>query len=220
MAHAVRRQIVFVLVDMARRLHSRRHRARRFAPAAPIPQEICHVPLRCPDSSSPAAVAACAARLACSPRRPGRRADQDRPGHRAVGPVGAGRRGDHARPQRRDRRDQRQGRPARRPQARAGAPRRRGQPGQGRDRRARADLQGEGRRALRRARHAGVDGDRADRQRRRRCRSWARGPRARAITKNGANPNFVFRVSAVDEIVDKAMLQLRAEDLQGGQAAG
>jgi len=27
------------------------------------------------------------------------------------------------------------------------------------------------------------------------------------ITRNGANPNFVFRVSAVDEIVDRAMLQ-------------
>ena len=33
---------------------------------------------------------------------------------------------------------------------------------------------------------------------------WAAGT---PITKNGANPNFVFRVSAVDEIVDKAMLQ-------------
>ncbi|HEX4329777.1 MAG TPA: ABC transporter substrate-binding protein [Burkholderiales bacterium] len=33
---------------------------------------------------------------------------------------------------------------------------------------------------------------------------WAAGT---AITKNGANPNYVFRVSAVDEIVDKAMLQ-------------
>ena len=33
---------------------------------------------------------------------------------------------------------------------------------------------------------------------------WAAGT---AITKNGANPNFAFRVSAVDEIVDKAMLQ-------------
>ena len=33
---------------------------------------------------------------------------------------------------------------------------------------------------------------------------WAAGT---AITHNGANPNFVFRVSAVDEIVDKAMLQ-------------
>lgn len=32
---------------------------------------------------------------------------------------------------------------------------------------------------------------------------WAAGT---GITKNGANPNFVFRVSAVDEIVDKAML--------------
>ncbi len=33
---------------------------------------------------------------------------------------------------------------------------------------------------------------------------WAAGT---AITQNKANPNFVFRVSAVDEIVDKAMLQ-------------
>jgi len=33
---------------------------------------------------------------------------------------------------------------------------------------------------------------------------WAAGT---PITKNGGNPNFVFRVSAVDEIVDKAMLQ-------------
>src|ERR1700716_1061741 len=33
---------------------------------------------------------------------------------------------------------------------------------------------------------------------------WAAGT---AITRNGANPNFVFRVSAVDALVDKAMLQ-------------
>ena len=33
---------------------------------------------------------------------------------------------------------------------------------------------------------------------------WAAGT---PITRNGANPNFVFRVSAVDEIVDKAMVQ-------------
>jgi len=33
---------------------------------------------------------------------------------------------------------------------------------------------------------------------------WAAGT---PITKNGTNPNFAFRVSAVDEIVDKAMLQ-------------
>lgn len=33
---------------------------------------------------------------------------------------------------------------------------------------------------------------------------WAAGT---PITHNGANPNFAFRVSAVDEIVDKAMLQ-------------
>jgi branched-chain amino acid transport system substrate-binding protein len=32
---------------------------------------------------------------------------------------------------------------------------------------------------------------------------WAAGT---PITKNGANPNYVFRVSAVDELVDKAML--------------
>ncbi len=33
---------------------------------------------------------------------------------------------------------------------------------------------------------------------------WAAGT---AITQNGANPNYVFRVSAVDELVDKAILQ-------------
>jgi branched-chain amino acid transport system substrate-binding protein len=33
---------------------------------------------------------------------------------------------------------------------------------------------------------------------------WAAGTQ---ITRNGADPNFVFRVSAVDEIVDRAMLQ-------------
>src|SRR5499426_3825104 len=33
---------------------------------------------------------------------------------------------------------------------------------------------------------------------------WAAGT---PITKNGTNPNFVFRVSAVDEIVDRAMVQ-------------
>ena len=33
---------------------------------------------------------------------------------------------------------------------------------------------------------------------------WAAGT---GITKNGANPNYAFRVSAVDEIVDKGMLQ-------------
>lgn len=33
---------------------------------------------------------------------------------------------------------------------------------------------------------------------------WAAGT---PITRNGANPNYVFRVSAVDEVVDRAMLQ-------------
>ena len=93
-----------------------------------------------------------------------RRADQDRSGHRVVGPVGAGRRSHHARARGRDRRDQCQGRPARRPKARTGAPRRRSQPGQGRGGRARIDLQGKGRGAVRRAGHAGVHGHRADRQ--------------------------------------------------------
>ena len=45
---------------------------------------------------------------------------------------------------------------------------------------------------------------------------WAAGT---GITKNGANPNFAFRVSAVDEIVDVGHAALRAEDLQGQQAA-
>ena len=44
-------------------------------------------------------------------------------------------------------------------------------------------------------------------ERERRCRSWIRGPPARRSRKNGAKPNYVFRVSAVDELVDKAMLQ-------------
>ncbi|HEX9464635.1 MAG TPA: ABC transporter substrate-binding protein, partial [Alphaproteobacteria bacterium] len=34
--------------------------------------------------------------------------------------------------------------------------------------------------------------------------TWAAGT---PITRNGANPNYVFRVSAVDELVDKAILQ-------------
>ena len=38
---------------------------------------------------------------------------------------------------------------------------------------------------------------------------WAAGT---AITKNGAKANYVFRVSAVDELVDKAMLQYAQQD--------
>ena len=41
---------------------------------------------------------------------------------------------------------------------------------------------------------------------------WAAGT---PITKNGAKENYVFRVSAVDEIVNRAMLQYAAEDVQG-----
>jgi branched-chain amino acid transport system substrate-binding protein len=40
---------------------------------------------------------------------------------------------------------------------------------------------------------------------------WAAGT---PITRNGANPNFVFRVSAVDEIVDKAMLQYAQQNFK------
>ena len=42
-----------------------------------------------------------------------------------------------------------------------------------------------------------------------RYRLSARGRPGTGITKNGANPNFAFRVSAVDEIVDVGMLELR-----------
>jgi branched-chain amino acid transport system substrate-binding protein len=45
---------------------------------------------------------------------------------------------------------------------------------------------------------------------------WAAGT---PITKNGANPNFVFRVSAVDEIVDKAMLNY-AQKTFGAKSCG
>ena len=40
---------------------------------------------------------------------------------------------------------------------------------------------------------------------------WAAGT---PITRNGANPNFVFRVSAMDELVDKRNAAIRAEELQ------
>jgi branched-chain amino acid transport system substrate-binding protein len=45
---------------------------------------------------------------------------------------------------------------------------------------------------------------------------WAAGT---PITQNGANPNFVFRVSAVDEIVDRAML-LYAQKTFGAKRPG
>jgi branched-chain amino acid transport system substrate-binding protein len=40
---------------------------------------------------------------------------------------------------------------------------------------------------------------------------WAAGT---AITHNGANPNFVFRVSAVDELVDKALVNYAQKSLK------
>lgn len=45
---------------------------------------------------------------------------------------------------------------------------------------------------------------------------WAAGT---PITRNGANPNYAFRVSAVDEVVDKAMLQY-AQKTFGASKAG
>ena len=45
---------------------------------------------------------------------------------------------------------------------------------------------------------------------------WAAGT---PITKNGANPNFAFRVSAVDEMVNKAMLQYAQKTFQSAKPA-
>ncbi|MES2026761.1 MAG: ABC transporter substrate-binding protein [Pseudomonadota bacterium] len=44
---------------------------------------------------------------------------------------------------------------------------------------------------------------------------WAAGT---GITKNGASPNYVFRVSAVDEIVDKAMVQYAQKTFKSSKA--
>jgi branched-chain amino acid transport system substrate-binding protein len=45
---------------------------------------------------------------------------------------------------------------------------------------------------------------------------WAAGT---PITKNGANPNFAFRVSAVDEVVNKAMLQYAQKTFKASKPA-
>nr|WP_198981976.1 ABC transporter substrate-binding protein [Herbaspirillum sp. ASV7] len=44
---------------------------------------------------------------------------------------------------------------------------------------------------------------------------WAAGT---GVTKNGANPNFAFRVSAVDELVDKAMLNYAQKTFKSSKA--
>ena len=44
---------------------------------------------------------------------------------------------------------------------------------------------------------------------------WAAGT---GVTKNGANPNYAFRVSAVDELVDKAMLTYAQKTFKSGKA--
>ena len=93
-------------------LHPRRHRGSPLRAAAPA-QEICHAPLAVPIRShlGRRALLCATSRWPARQRAAARRrADQDRPGHRAVGPVGARRRSDHARPAARHRRDQRQGR--------------------------------------------------------------------------------------------------------------
>ena len=147
------------------------------------------------------------------------RSDQDRSRHRAVGPVGAAGEAITRGLQIAIDEINAEGRRARRPQARARAARRRGDPGQGRDRRARADLQ------ARRSRCCSAGSTR--RWRSPSCRSRTRskvpfmGPWAAGtpITRNGAKPNYVFRVSAVDEIVDKAMLQY-AQKTYGAKKPG
>ena len=45
---------------------------------------------------------------------------------------------------------------------------------------------------------------------------WAAGT---GITKNGANPNYAFRVSAMDEIVDQAMLQYAQKTFKAAKPA-
>ena len=104
----------------------------------------------------------------------------------------------------RRRRDQRQGRRARQ-EGRAAGARRREQPGQGRDRRARAGAAREGRGPVRRARHAGLDRHRAVRQQRQGAVHGRVGG-GHADHPNGAAENYVFRVSAVDELVDIALV--------------
>jgi branched-chain amino acid transport system substrate-binding protein len=44
---------------------------------------------------------------------------------------------------------------------------------------------------------------------------WAAGT---GVTKNGANPNYAFRVSAVDELVDKAMLNYAQKTFKSSKA--
>ncbi|MBK4735378.1 ABC transporter substrate-binding protein [Noviherbaspirillum pedocola] len=44
---------------------------------------------------------------------------------------------------------------------------------------------------------------------------WAAGT---GITRNGANPNYAFRVSAVDELVDKAMVQYAQKNFHASKA--
>ena len=85
-------------------------------------------------------------------------------------------------------------------------PRRRKQPRQGRRRRARAGAAREGRGAVRRSRHAGVDRDRAVRQQRQGAVHGRVGGGHADHHATARAENYVFRVSAVDEIVDIALV--------------
>ena len=134
-----------------------------------------------------------------------RRADQDRPRHRALRPVGARRRGHHARPDDRHRRAERGG----------------GVLGR-KFELVRRDDEATPAKGVIAARElvfkekvavlfGGLDTPVSlaivpimNQAKVPFMGPWAAGT---PITKNGANPNYVFRVSAVDEIVDKAMLQ-------------
>jgi branched-chain amino acid transport system substrate-binding protein len=101
-------------------------------------------------------------------------------------------------------------------QARTGAPRRRKQPAKGVVAARELIFKEKVARAVRRARHAGVDGHRALANQEK-VPFMGPGPRA-PDHQNGANPNYAFRVSAVDELVDVAHAGLRAEDAQGEEA--
>ena len=126
-----------------------------------------------------------------------------------VGPVGARRRGDHPRAHHRDRRDQRQGRRARRRKLELVRRDDEANPAKG-------VIAARELISRRRWRCCSAASTRRWRWRscrsrtRRRCPSWIRGPRARRSRATARKHNYVFRVSAVDELVDMAIVQLRA----------
>ena len=93
-----------------------------------------------------------------------------------------------------------------------------GNPTKGVTGRARVDLQGKGRRDFRRAGYTRCQSPSCAWPIKRKYPSWGPWAAGTPITKNGVTPNFAFRVSAVDEIVDRGMLGVCPEDLQDFQA--